>query len=282
MNSDYNIVATPVDQLAKTELDQYYAKLKAKIAVRELMQQQDPELAQHPMLAMQPGDPQDIEELEMRLEMGEQFNRSKDAEMAIQLAFYENDYKIKRRKIFEDLFDLGVSGVKDYLGDDNKPHFRVIDPECIITSYGKNADFSDIVHAGEIIDVPIVELATIKNEDGNPMFTEEDLTQFASTIAGQFGNPRLLGLGTGWMKPYDKFKCKVLDIEFYTYNDRVYRDTTDENGNPDFRKSDYNRGKKSDKYKRKKIQYVYKCKWIIITISQGKRNPRLSSIECWF
>jgi hypothetical protein len=97
------------------------------------------------------------------------------------------------------------------------------------------------------------------------MFTEDDLTQFASTIAGQFGNPRLLGLGTGWMKPYDKFKCKVLDIEFYTYNDRVYRDTEDELGNPDFRKSEYGRGKKSEKYTRKKIKYVYKCKWIIGT-----------------
>jgi hypothetical protein len=265
MNSDYNVTATPVDQLAKSEMNEYYNKLKVKLAIKEMMAKQDPQMAEHPMLALEPGDPQDIEELEMRLEMGEQFNRSKDAEMAIQLAFYQNDYKTKRRKIYEDLFDLGVSGVKDYLTDDNKPGFRVVDPECVITSYDKNGDFSNIVHAGEIIDVPIIELATVKNEDGNSMFTEEELTQFASTIAGQFGNPRLLGLGTGWMKPYDKFKCKVLDIEFYTYNDRVYRDTKDENGNPDFRKSDYGRGKKSEKYTKKRIQYVYKCKWIIGT-----------------
>jgi hypothetical protein len=265
LNSDYNVVATPVDQLAKTEMDKYYAELKAKLALRDAMMQQDPEMANHSELAFQSGEPMDIEELEMRIEMGEQFNRSKDAEMAIQLALYQNDYKTKRRRIYEDLFDLGVAGVKDWLGDDNKPYFRVVDPECVITSYDKNGDFSDIVHAGEIIDVPIVELATVKDEDGNPMFTEEELTEFASTIAGQFGNPRLLGLGTGWMKPYDKFKCKVLDIEFYTYNERVYRDAEDENGNPNFRKSDYGRGKKSDKYTRKKIQYVYKCKWVIGT-----------------
>ena len=104
-----------------------------------------------------------------------------------------------------------------------------------------------------------------KDEEGNILFTDDDLMQFASTIAGQFGNPRLLGLGTGWMKPYDKFKCKVLDIEFYTYNERVYRDTPDESGNADFRKAEFGRGKKSDKYTRKRIQYVYKCKWIIGT-----------------
>lgn len=265
LSTDYNIVATPVDILAKSEMDEYYSKLKAKLIVREVMQQQNPELASHPLLGLKSGEPLDMEELEMRMELGEQLNRSKDAEMAIQLAFYENDYKTKRRRIYEDLFDLGVSGVKDWLSDEGKPCFRVVDPECVITSFGKNGDFSDIIHAGEIIDVPLIELATAKDDEGNTVFTEDDLTQFASTIAGQFGNPRLLGLGTGWMKPYDKFKCKVLDIEFFTYNDRVYRDTADELGNNDFRKADFARGKKSEKYTRKKIQYVYKCKWVIGT-----------------
>tara|TARA_R110000868_G_scaffold154729_2_gene380875 strand:- start:2327 stop:4681 length:2355 start_codon:yes stop_codon:yes gene_type:complete len=265
LNTDYNIVATPVDQLAKSEMDEYYADIKTRLMMREAAQEQMPELESHPLIAIRPGEPADIEELEMRMQFGEQFNRSKDAEMAINLAFYQNDYKTKRRKIFEDLFDLGVAGVKDYLGDDGKPGFRVVDPECVITSFDKNGNFSDIVHAGEIIDVPLIDLATVTDDEGKIMFNEDDLTQFASTIAGQFGNPRLLGLGTGWMKPYDKFKCKVLDIEFYTYNDRVYRDTVDEQGNPDFRKADFARGKKSEKYTRKKIQYTYKCKWVIGT-----------------
>jgi len=265
MKEDYGVIATPIDILAKSEMDNKYAYLKTKLAIRKLALQMNPEMAGNPLISMNEGEPMDMEELEMRMEMGEQFNRSKDAELAISLAFYQNDYKTKRRKVYEDLFDLGVSGFKDCLTSDNKPGFRVVDPECVITSYTKNGNFDDIVHAGEIIDVPLIELAQVTDEEGNLMFTEKDLTEFASTIAGQFGNPRLLGLGTGFMKPYDKFKTKVLDIEFYTYNDRVYRDTNDANGNSDFRKSDYSRGKKSEKYKRKKIQYVYKCKWIIGT-----------------
>ena len=129
MATEYNIVATPVDQLAKSEMDSYYAQLKAKLAVRELAIKQNPELADHPLLALDTKEPMDIEELDMRMELGEQFNRSRDAEMAINLAFYQNDYKTKRRKLFEDLFDLGVAGVKDYLDDNNKPKFRVVDPE---------------------------------------------------------------------------------------------------------------------------------------------------------
>ena len=266
LNSEYNITATPVDQLAKTETTKYYADIKTRLMMQQAADESGmPELKKLPLVQIMPGEPSDLEELEMRVEFGEQFNRSKDAEMAIQLAFYQNDYKTKRRKIFEDLFDLGVSGVKDFLSEDGEPQFRVVDPECVITSFDKNGDFSNIVHAGEIIDVPLIELAQVTDDEGNPMFDEKELHEFASTISGQFGNPRLLGLGTGWMKPYDKFKCKVLDIEFYTYNDRVYRDTPDENGNNDFRKAEYGRGKKSDKYTRKKIQYVYKCKWIIGT-----------------
>jgi len=265
MSTDYNVVATPIDPLAQSEMQMLFADIKTKLIMRDMLEKEDPQMANHPFIAIKSGEPMDLEELHMRMEMGEQFNRSKDAEMAIQLALYQNDYKTKRRRLFEDLFDLGVAGVRDYLGDDNKPKFRVVDPECVITSFNKEADFSNIVHAGEIIDVPIIELATVKNDEGGLMFTEKELTEFASTIAGQFGNPRLLGLGTGWMKPYDKFKCKVLDIEFYTYNERVYKDTVDEQGNPDFRKSDFGRGKKSDKYTRKKIQYVYKCKWVIGT-----------------
>ncbi|MEO7140841.1 MAG: hypothetical protein ABIY51_11270, partial [Ferruginibacter sp.] len=265
MREDFGIVCTPIDIQAKSEMDSYYNELRAKLAVRQLLIQQNPELASHPLISLKSGDPLDVEELEIRMELGEQFNRAKDAEMAIDLGFYENDYKTKRRKVFEDLFDIGVAGYKDWLGDDNKAKFRVVDTENIITSVSVDGTFKDIVHAGEVIDVSFKELATIKDDDGELMFTDKELIEFASSLVGQFSNPRQLGLATGYLKPWDRFKCKVLDVEFFTYNDSVYRDAPDENGNNDFRKADYNRGRKSEKYIRKKIQYVYKCKWIVGT-----------------
>jgi len=263
MKEDFGIVCTPIDMLAKTEMQEYYNQLKIKLVMREQLQKENPELAEHPALALDPNDPVDLEELEMRLSMDEQLIRSKDAEMAIELAFYQNDYKKYRRSVYEDLFDYGVAGCKDWLGDDNKVYFRRVNPECVVTSYCKDGTFKDIIHAGEVIDVSLVELGTLKDENGNAMFTDEELQEFAGSIAGKFGNPAQLGKGTGWFKSYDRFKCKVLDLEFYTYNESVYRESEDEHGNLDFRKADYNRGKKSEKYKRKRIQYVYKCKWII-------------------
>src|ERR1051326_3913710 len=79
----HSIVATPIDLTAKAELQSYYASAKAKIAMQMVMQQQNPELANHPLLQSAPGDPQDFDELQMRVDFGEQFNRARDAEEAI-------------------------------------------------------------------------------------------------------------------------------------------------------------------------------------------------------
>jgi hypothetical protein len=263
MKDERKIIATPVDSQSKTKMDDYYANIKSKLIIKELMEKENPELAKHPLLSIQSGEPLDVEELEMRIMNGEQFNRSMDAELAIELGFYENDYDSFRRAIYEDLFDFGVAGKREWLGNDNKAKFRRVNPDCVVTNYCKDPTFKDLVHAGEVIDVSLVELATLTDNEGNALFTDEELIEFSGSLVGKFGNPAIIGKSTGRLKPYDKFKCKVLDIEFFTYNEMVYRDAPDQNGNNDFRKAEYGRGRKSDKYSRKKIQYVYKCKWII-------------------
>lgn len=268
MKEDYSVICTPVDSQSKTETDNYYQQIRTKLIMREILQQQGSELANHPLVALQSNEPMDLEELEMRVMNGEQFNRSMDAEMAIELGFYENNYKSFRRAIYEDLFDYGVAGYREWLGEDNKAKFDRINPECLIVSYAKDATFSDCVHAGPVIDVSLVDLALVKDENGNPMFDDETLQDFAGSIAGKFGNPRELGNGanTGYMKPYDKFKCKVLDIYFYTYNEQTYTNIKDSEGNTKFRMEVSGRGElKNTRYTRKKIKYVYKCKWIIGT-----------------
>lgn len=268
MKEDYSVICTPVDSQSKTETDNYYQQIRTKLIMREILQQQGSELANHPLVALQSNEPMDLEELEMRVMNGEQFNRSMDAEMAIELGFYENNYKSFRRAIYEDLFDYGVAGYREWLGEDNKAKYDRINPECLIVSYAKDATFSDCVHAGPVIDVSLVDLALVKDEKGNPMFDDETLQDFAGSIAGKFGNPRELGNGanTGYMKPYDKFKCKVLDIYFYTYNEQTYTNIKDSEGNTKFRMEVSGRGElKNTRYTRKKIKYVYKCKWIIGT-----------------
>ena len=116
MKNEFEVVAVPIDALAQTEISKYYNELKAKIVVRDMLMQQNPEAANHPEIFLDKNEPQDTEELEMRVMFNEQFNRSKDAELAISLGMYENDFKMQRRMVYEDLFDFGVAAYKDWLG----------------------------------------------------------------------------------------------------------------------------------------------------------------------
>lgn len=264
IQQEYGIVATAIDPTAKSELDHYYAQAKAKIMVRKLMEQKNPELAGHPLLQRQPGEPVDMEEMEMRIDMGEQFNRSKDAEMLIQLGLYENDAQEYRRRLFEDLFDYGVAGYKEWLSEDNKPKFRKVNPECVVTNYCRKGNFDDLIHAGEVIDVALVDLALIKNEDGTPMYTEDQLTEMAVNVMGKWGNPNMLGPTGSYYKPYDKFKVKVFDISFFTYNNYYSNSFVNSKGNLVYEQKD--KAKSGNRrYSSKRIKYVYECKWIIGT-----------------
>jgi hypothetical protein len=266
MQQEYNIVATPIDPQAKAELDEYYSGLKAKIAVRQLMQQQNPELANHPMIQAQPGEPQDTEELEMRVDFGEQFNRARDAEQAIQLGFYWNGIKEHRKQVLRDNLIDGVSGYKEWLGADNKPKFRKTNNEAVVTNYCRFADFRDLIHAGEVIDVALVDLAALRDDEGNSVFTDEQLEEMRSSVAGKYSNPTMVGRSTNYFKGYDKFKVKVLDMEFFSYNELNFESNVNRKGNVQFNEAAYHkRNNVKDKYIRKRIKVVYKVKWIIGT-----------------
>lgn len=266
MQREYNIVCTPIDPQAKSELDQFYADTKARIAMRKVMEQQAPELATHPMLQPQQGEPLDFEELEMRIEFGEQFNRSRDAEQAIQLGFYWNDYRLFRRSCHENWFDCGPAGYKAWLGRDNRPKFRSVNPEAVVTSYCRKPDFSDMVHAGEVIDVPLIDLATLKDDNGNTVFSGEQIQYIKENIAGNWANPSLIGRNTNYYRPYDKQMVKVLDLQFYSYNELNFERNVNRRGNVMFNEADWEkRNNKKDKYLRKRIKVVYEIKWIIGT-----------------
>lgn len=266
IQQEYNIVATPIDPQAKAELDKFYADMKAKIAIRKLLEQQNPELANHPMVQPQAGEALDFEELEMRIEFGEQFNRSKDAEQAIQLMFYENDSKLLRRRWFESFFDCGPAGYKAWLGKDGRPKCRDVNPEAVVTNWCRFSDFRDLLHAGEVIDVSLVDLATMKREDGAPYFTQEEIDEMKESVAGKWSNPAMVGRSSNYFKNYDRQSVKVLDIQFFSYNELNFERNVNRRGNVMFNEVEWDRrNNKKDKYLRKKIKVVYEIKWIIGT-----------------
>lgn len=275
---DYNVVATPVDALARDEMEQYYADIKTKILLRQAIQQQQPELLNSPELMAEAGEPMDMEELEMQLEYGIKHNMAIESELGIQVMFEQNNMTQARHRIIEDLFDWGVAAYKDWIDENGKARFRVCDCRTIVTNYCRYPDFSDLLYCGEAVTMTIHDL---KKEAGDN-FTEEEYQDMASVNRSQYQNPSTM-LATGY--DADRFKVKVLDLEWYSIDEHVYEFRVNKQGNLVSGKAEYGaRNNVKDKYKPKKIKMVYKGKWIIGTdyiydfglssyIKRDRKNP---------
>jgi len=263
MANDYNIIATPIDSLAQDEASDWYSDMKSKVMMREVLSQQAPQYIEAPAVEMQPGEPVDMEELEMQAAYTYKHQTAIEAELGIKLIFEQNDITECRKRVFEELFDVGVAGYREWIDENNKIRFRPIRPDNLIVSFCRNADFSDKFYAGEIVEMTIADLRKVA---GN-QFSEDDYKQIATKVKGEYGNPTTISdYYVNYSYGYDRYKIRVLDIEFYSVNDLVYEERVNRRGNLVFGRAGYDeKNKVKDKYKRASVKVVYKGKWIIGT-----------------
>lgn len=272
-------IATPIDGLAKDKADEYFADIKAKILMKEALQQANPQLAESPYLKANPGDPQNMEELEMQMNYGFKFNMAMEAEQGIELVQYQNNLPIHRQQVCRDLKTIGVGGYKDWLDENGNAKFRACDPAYTIMSWCEKADFSDKMFVGEIIEPMVAELGQY--------FTDEEIK-----IIENNSKNNNVWVDNKFSNKNEKLKVAVLDIEVLTWNDLVYSRMKDQNGNEQYRQRPYENitnparvGEMSNiedddeptgfkpKYFSKKVECWYKIKWIIGTdlyYSDGK------------
>lgn len=270
MNVGRKAIATPIDALAKDKADEYFADVRAKILMKEALMQTNPQLAESPFLKPEPGEPENMEELEMQMNYGFKFNMAMEAEMGIELVQYQNDLPVKRIQVCKDLVQLGVGGYKDWLDENGKAKFRDCDPARVIMSNCQKADFSDKLYVGEIIEPSVAELSQYFNEE------EIKDIQANANYGTIYNNNQVTSKN-------DKLKIAVLDLEILTWNDLVYSRVINNDGNEVYKPRPYEnitnpervkeesniydlkkRSFKS-KYFSKKVECWYKIKWVIGT-----------------
>lgn len=280
----YDIQAFAVDPLAKSEEDAYFNEMKVKIMMREALKKAGgEELADSPVLAPAPGEPQDMEQLEMEQQFGYKHVMSMEAEQAVSLAFYQNKFDDKRKRTIENLFDFGMGGYTQWIDENGHVKIREINPENMVLSYCSKSDFSDLVHWGEVREMYIGDLA--------PYFTADQMNQMVTSVAGRFGNPSNFMYGTDYSKYWNRFKILVLDFEFLSWNDYTYKEEVDSRGNTRFGKTKYqaasrmavnqlgsleadfnkpmnqteSKGQAEPIFMPVTKKVVYKCKWVVMT-----------------
>lgn len=249
----FNIICTPLDVSAKNETEEYYAKQKAKILVRKALNKQAPGI-DTPLLEKGADEPADLDELEMMMDLGVKLKVAMEAEMGIDYVFHRNNYKSARLEANMSSFDFGVGGYKEYVDENGEVKIREVDITRVITSWCMKRDFSDAWYVGEVCQVNVNDLP----------FSEEEKTKIYSLVGDKSGL---------WDRK--NHTVNVLDLEFLTWNDRVYEQRENKDGNLVQRRASFNKknsdkkviigGKEEDKYINKPIQMAHKVKWVIGT-----------------
>ena len=256
----YNILCTAINPLAKDAQDEEYANAKIKIMMRQALEQNAPQFANHPSVAKAPGEAEDLEELQMEIDFNPKFIRAKDTEEAIQLVFYENDTASTFDTDAEDFIDFGVGVTKNDLDENNKVIVRYVYPGSFICSNVLDAGFTDMTYAGEI--------KSTKLSDLRKYFDEKEIEVLRGTVAGRGDNPSSFGQYGIKNNGYDLFKTNVLDLEFISYNKRVTEENKDKSGNLRISKAKPTEDGKisaGSVFKAKVVEVVFKCKWVIGT-----------------
>lgn len=261
--SDYNIVATPVDSLANEEIKSYFAATKAKLLIREQAEKIDPSLLDSPSLQLTPEEARDLEELEMQMKYTFKHQMAIEAEEGVKLIFGQNEMDKLRYKIREDLFDHGVAGFKEFIDSNGAIKIRAINPRNILINRCLKQDFSDASYIGEIQELTISDL----KQTAGAQFSDAEYEQIAKSYIGLLGNPKEWPSSLSvYNKGYDRFRVRVLDIEFFSVNQLVMEKRTDRRGNKIYARGKFeDTNKRKDKFERLAYKVVYKGKWIIGT-----------------
>jgi hypothetical protein len=304
LQKDFDIQCFAVDELARSEEDNYFNQMKVKIMMREAAQQQGSDLADSPLLQAQPNEAEDLEQLEMEKEFGYKHVMAMEAEEAIQLIQQQNGIGEKRKQTVTNLVDFGIGGYTTYIDENGMTKFRAVNPEYLGLSYCEKPDFSDLVHWFEIVPTYVGDLA--------PYYTKEQLDDICKKSLGKNGNPMTYVPVSGFYnQAWNRWKIFVVQIKFLSWNETVYKEEKDNTGNERFRKSSYNnkqflvnkdgkleesdddeqygsvdeeyRGEATPKYLSSTKKVVYKASWIVDTDYmhdwglQENQNRKLSS-----
>lgn len=265
LSRDFNISCTPIDPLAKDEADNYFNEIKTKIQMREALAAMAPELMDSPAMAKNGDEPEDLEELEMHMNYGFKMKMAMEAELAIQLIMYQNDFEQERRLNCEHLFDYGVGGYKEYIDENGDVRLRSVNPRNVITNHCRRPDFKDKTYVGEVIEINLSQLST--------KFSKEELEEIMNSSGARSIYTSINH--TDFNDAWDAYKVNVLDFELYSWNDSVYERREDKRNNPVFNRTEYAKkfkdakvqmnGEILPKYVTKSKEVVYKGKWIIGT-----------------
>jgi hypothetical protein len=260
---DYNIDAAVIDPVSIAQDEDYFKTMKAKILLREQAVRANPELLESPILKPQPGEPLDMEELEIQMEGGYKNTKAMESEMGVTYIFEKNNVPEIRRRMRRDTWDFGVAGCKEWTAKDGDIKIRHVDVRNVLMGVALEPDFSDTPYVGEMRFMTLTQLA----EDAGDEFSMKELEAIATATQGKYGNPARIPPGSFFnIRAFNSWRIRVLDLEFRGVNTAVYKEQKTKAGNVVFNKVDYNAQPTEEmKVMRKQWETLHRAKWVVDT-----------------
>lgn len=232
LQKQFDIQAFAIDPLARSEEDAYFNQMKVKMMMREAAQKAGSPLAESPVLAAQPGEPEDMEQLQIQQKSGYKHVMAMTAEEAISLINYQNNDEEIRKAVVTSLYDYGIGGRTQWIDENGMVKQRAINMENFGCSYCEKPDFSDMIHWFEVVPTYVADLA--------PYYTKDQLDDICKKALSKNGNPNSYTPYNGFFnQAWNRFKVMVMQIKFLSWNDTIYKEEKDGRQNTRFGKSDY-------------------------------------------
>ena len=224
-----------VDPISRSEKELKKAEVKAKIENKEFLKeakQAGLDIADD-LNAL----PDTVEEAEIFLDTNIKIAAEIAAQMATNLTLEWNDFSDTTfRRAVEDLVVCGMAVVKR----ENDPNYgiveRYVDPAQFIHSHTEDFAMKDLVYAGEIRQMTIMDLKRIAKD-----LTEQQFEKIAHQVKNNFGNTadrlgqKYYDQASGTTAyGYDEFRVSVLDFEFIGLDQQVYEEKDSKYGNIGF------------------------------------------------
>lgn len=258
---EFTVTAEAIDPYALDEKSDYEAEERANIQVRKLLEELG--LPTDTLKSGEIDQPQDEEELAIKMEFGYKHNQAIDIEKRIDAVFTHEKIRERLSVVRDDGFDTGVYALKVSTNPDTgRVEIRNVKAENLIISPTTDPYCRDIWYAGETIAMTIDNIRTAAEASGVKI-NENLLEEVAKQNLGHNGNPSNFTSSLGFAFPYDSCKVPVFDVEFLSCDKFWYEKRWDKNNARPIIGKVKKPGNRSDReYFSDQRTVVYRAKWI--------------------
>ncbi len=212
--------------------------------------------------------PADDDELELFFGLEYKMPEEILFEKGIDYVLKSNGITNIKRKVLQDLVEVGIGAMKVDVGAGGRVKLRRVIPENLIYSHCEYDDFRDIAFIGEIVKMRITDI-----REAYPNIDEQTLCRIAQTSTDAptsvYWNDQYRNAPS---RPYDDYSVSVVDFELKTIDALVYQEKTNKYGN--IIVESRNKAEQGKSYITPQMAFIYKGCFVVG--SRGQTGELLS------